>query len=170
MLSRALGLVALAALFACSATTGAGAPPAAPSWQAAADASYSGIDASEVALSGGRWQGEPFEAGGVRPSVELVPDFHLTGDLDGDGAEEAIVLLSAQSGGSGSELYLAALTRRSDGVVNLGTARVGDRVQVRAARVEGGRVELDVVQAGRPTRCAARARRRRAASPSKARR
>jgi heat shock protein HslJ len=145
------GLACLAAgLCACAAAT----PPpgrtaGAPGYEAAANASYTGIEEQSVALSGGRWQGEPFAPGGAaRPILELVRDFWMSGDLDGDGAEEAIVLLVAADGGSGSELYLAALARRKDAVVNSGTVRVGDRVQVRAARVERGRIELDVVQAG----------------------
>src|SRR5262249_38650521 len=93
--------------------------------------------------------GEPFVPGGAsRPRVILVPGFWLSGDLDGDGAPEAIVLLDASSGGSGTDAYLAALSRENGHVVERGTAHVGNRVQVRGAHVDGNRVELDVVQAG----------------------
>jgi heat shock protein HslJ len=102
-----------------------------------------------VTLKDGRWEGEPFVPGGAsRPRLTLARDFLLGGDLDGDGSEEAVVLLSESSGGSGSNGYLAVVGRRGEGLVNLGTELVGDRVQIRSARISGRRIELDVVQAG----------------------
>lgn len=44
--------------------------------------------------------------------------------------------------------YLAVVGRTEAGLKNLATSPVGDRVQVRDARIEGRRVALDVVQAG----------------------
>jgi len=150
-LARHTSLVAVCvALCACAgAAPHAGESRSAPSWEEAANATYAGIEASPVALSGGLHEGEPFAPGGAsRPRVELVPGFWLSGDLDGDGAPEAIVLLDASSGGSGTDLYLAALSRDGGRVVERGAALVGNRAQVRGARVEGSRVVLDVVQAG----------------------
>ena len=121
----------------------------APTHDDAAGATYLGIYEEPVQLQGGVYLGPPFEPGAAsRPRVELVRDFLVTGDLNNDGGEEAIVLLSESSGGSGTQLYLAVLGLSDEGVVNLGTALVGDRIQVRAARVSDGSVELDVIQAG----------------------
>ena len=89
----------------------------------------------------------PFVEGGAsRPTVQLVQDAHTLGDLNGDGGEEAVVLLMESSGGSGSNVFVAVVGRRPQGIVNLGTGPVGDRVQVRSIRVSGGHIELDVVQ------------------------
>jgi hypothetical protein len=82
------------------------------------------------------------------PSVMLVGNFRLTGDLDGDGAAEAVVLLAWSGGGSGEFLHLAVLGRRNGRVRNIATAPIGDRVQVRDARIDGHRITIDVVQAG----------------------
>jgi len=121
----------------------------APSEDELGNASYQGIYDTGVTLVGGEWEGEPFVPGGAsRPRLELVRGFRLAGDLDGDGSEEAVALLSASSGGSGSYGYLAVVGRRGEGLVNLGTALVGDRVQIRGARITGRRIELDVVQTG----------------------
>lgn len=110
---------------------------------------YRGIHADPVTLADGRWEGEPFVAGGSsRPRVELVGDFRRSGDLDGDGRDEVVVLLAESSGGSGVFGHLAVVGRGDGGWVNLATAPIGDRVQVRAARVVDRGVELDVVQAG----------------------
>jgi hypothetical protein len=69
------------------------------------NATYAGLEdlAVPVTLEERRWEGEPFEPGAAsRPSVVLAPGFRLTGDLDGDGAEEAVVVLAQSSGGSGT--------------------------------------------------------------------
>ncbi len=120
-----------------------------PTFEDAAGATYLGIYEEPVTLQGGIYVGPPPAPGAAsRPRVELVRHFLEPGDLNGDGIEEAIVLLSESSGGSGTQLYLAVLGRSDDGIINLGTALVGDRVQVRAARVSDGSVELDVIQVG----------------------
>ncbi len=121
----------------------------APSPEELANCSYQGIYDDAVQLENGSFEGEPFVPGGAsRPSVRLVRDFRLTGDLDGDGQDEAVVLLAESSGGTGTNYYLAAVGRRDGSTMNLGTALVGDRVQVMDARVIKERVVLDVVQAG----------------------
>jgi len=102
-----------------------------------------------VTLAGGRWEGEPYVAGGSsRPSLWLTPGFRLAGDLDGDGGEETVALLGASHGGSGELVHLAVFAHDGTRVRNVATALLGDRVQVRAARVEGNRVVVNVVQAG----------------------
>jgi len=114
-------------------------------------ATYTGLEEAPgpVTLVDGAWEGPPYEPGGAsRPRVSLARDFRVTGDLDGDGAEEAVVLLAGSSGGSGSFVYLAVAGRVDGEVRNRATRPLGDRVQVRGARVGAGRVSVDVVQAG----------------------
>jgi heat shock protein HslJ len=114
-----------------------------------AHATYSGIIDETITLTNGRWEGQPFVEGGEsRPTVGLVDHFVLTGDLDADGREEAAMILWESSGGSGNRLYLAAMGRGDKTVVNLGTAFIGDRVQIRSGSIENGKVTLDVVRAG----------------------
>ena len=121
-----------------------------PSWDEAAGAGYSGIADSAIELSGGLWEGEPYVEGAAsRPAAGLVRDFRLTGDLDGDGTEEAAFLLWSTTGGSGTFDYLAALGRDSNGAATaLATAALGDRVGVRSAEIVEGRIVLEVLQAG----------------------
>jgi len=130
--------------------SGTVAGPQAPArWRDLANATYAGIFDQPVRLSNGRWEGEPFAPGGAsRPSLLLIDDFWATGDLDGDGRQEAVVFLAESSGGSGSRIYIAAMGWDSGQPVNLGTALIGDRVQLRTLRIIDNRVELDVVQQG----------------------
>ena len=100
-------------------------------------------------MTNGRWVGDPFVAGGsTRPAVGLIDDFILTGDLDADGNDEAVVLLWENTGGSGTYSYIAVTGMRDDKPYTLDTALIGEHVQVRAGRIVGDRIELDVVQQG----------------------
>jgi len=161
--AAAVALVALAAP-ACQSRPEKAAPPAAqfaspapvaerpaPTLQELKNASYTGVEEAGAAfmLAGGKWEGQPFAPGAAsRPSVTFVRDFRLAGDVDGDGAEEAVVLLAANAGGSGEMSYLAVVGRPGGNVANIATAPIGDRVQVREARIARRRIVLDVVQAG----------------------
>jgi len=123
---------------------------AAPTAAELGSATYSGIeDQGPVTLSAGKWEGEPFEEGGASvPMVWLSEGFYLSADIDGDGAEEAIAHLTYSTGGTGNFAYLAVLGREDGAIVQQGLAEVGDRVQIRKARIESTRVALDVLQAG----------------------
>ncbi len=115
-----------------------------------ANATYRGLDvAPEVTLTAGEWEGQPFAEGGAsRPSATLAPDFKLAGDMNGDGVPEAIVLIATSSGGSGTFLHAAVVGGRGTAAENLGTAPLGDRVQVMHARLVDSRLVLDLVEAG----------------------
>ena len=111
---------------------------------------YAGVaEQDPVTLKDGVWEGEPAVAGGAsRPTVRYVRNFQVMGDLDGDGVEEAAVLLAAGSGGTGEYIYLAVVGLKEGALKNLGTVLVGDRVQVRKAGIGEGRVFLDLLRAG----------------------
>jgi heat shock protein HslJ len=70
------------------------------------------------------------------------------GDLDGDGIEDAVVLLNYAPGGTGQLLYLAVMARKKGKIENIATALIGDRVQIRDVRIEQNRILVDAVQAG----------------------
>lgn len=121
----------------------------APSMADLKNATYSGIEDGAITLLDGSWQGEPWvEGGAARPGVGLVEDFYLAGDLDGDGRQEAVAVLWQNSGGTGSYTFIAVMNRTDDGIRNLDTALIGDRVKLRNWKIADGRIMLDVLQAG----------------------
>jgi heat shock protein HslJ len=123
----------------------------APTLQELRNGTYQGVAevGTAFALVKGRWEGKPFEPGAASaPSVTFIGDVRLTADLDGDGAEEAVVLLAAGAGGTGEISYLAVVGRAGGKTLNVATAPIGDRVQVRDAKIDGPRIVLDLVQAG----------------------
>jgi heat shock protein HslJ len=104
---------------------------------------YAGIKQAPqpVTLKDGRW-----EKG--RVTVTLAPGLRVTGDLDGDGAEEAVVVLAVNTGGSGTFEYLAVAKRTPRGVKSIAVAPLGDRVRIRSARIEPRKVTFGVVRPG----------------------
>ena len=123
----------------------------APTLKEIKNASYSGIEGlkGSVKLVDGRWKGRPYKKGSAsRPVVSLVGDFRITGDLDGDGTDDAVVLLNYAPGGTGQLLHLALMARKKGKIQNLATTLIGDRVQIRDVRIEQKRIFVDVIQAG----------------------
>lgn len=113
------------------------------------NSTYKGIEDTPVTLSDGAWEGPPYVEGGAsRPRVSLLEGLYLTGDLNGDGQEETVVFLWQSGGGSGSNLYIAVLGAENGKYKNISTALVGDRVKIRGASVDSGKISLDVLQAG----------------------
>ena len=132
-----------AALLAGAAVTGA------PTLEELGRATYSGIKevAGPVTLKDGQWQKG-------RVAVTLAPGFRVAGDLDGDRADEAAVLLAVNGGGSGTFEYVAVAKSTAKGIRTVAAAPLGDRVQVRSARIEGRRMLLSVLRPGpKDARC-----------------
>ena len=140
-----------AALMASSAGPGAGPQPAPEglSQGELANATYQGIYEEPVTLTDGKYEGEPFVEGGAsRPTVIFIPDPVAYGDLNGDGQDDAVVLLAENSGGSGTFVYLAAVANQDSQPVNMATTLLGDRVQVNSITIPDNQMVVDMVQAG----------------------
>jgi len=114
------------------------------------NATYTGVEelSGPATLENGEWQGSPLEGGSSRPRLYYARDFRLTGDLDGDGNEDAVALLGFNHGGSGERLYVSAVRRENGGPDCMGTGLLGDRVKIRDAHIENGRIYFDIVRAG----------------------
>ena len=126
-------------------------PLEAPTAEELGNATYDGFEGLDhpVTLVDGRWEGEPYQPGAAsRPSVHLMDGLRLTGDVDGDGSDEAVVVLGQDSGGSGTFVYLAVVGHENGSMANLDTTLIGDRIQIREAAIDGGRIAVDVVRHG----------------------
>jgi hypothetical protein len=67
------------------------------------------------------------------------------GDLDGDGAEDAAVLISENMGGTGVFVSLIAMLNRGGQPVQSAAYFIEDRPQINNLTVTGGRIALDAV-------------------------
>jgi uncharacterized lipoprotein YbaY/heat shock protein HslJ len=117
--------------------------------QELANATYQGIYEQPVTLTDGAYAGEPFVEGGAsRPTVTLIESPIAYGDINGDGQDDAAVLLAENSGGSGTFVYLAAVANQDGQPVNVATTLLGDRVQVESLKIENNQIVVEMVQAG----------------------
>lgn len=114
----------------------------APAWNDAANASYTGIRQDSIKLRSGVWQA----AAGSPDRVSLMPYFHVTGDLDGDGTDNAAVIL--RSTGTATGDYLAVLRRHGKNASDVGTAALDNGIQIRSGRIANLTILLDVVRGG----------------------
>lgn len=105
-------------------------------------------DLGPVKLKEGRWEGDPYAAGGSsRPTVTVVREFCRTGDVDRDGRPDTLFFLEVEVGGSGTMVLMSLLSGRPS--FPLHAVPLGDRVQVRSAVIRAnGLIEVTMVQAG----------------------
>jgi heat shock protein HslJ len=123
----------------------------APTIEELKNTTYAGIDErlGAVTLANGRWAGAPVvPSAASQPIVELAGGFRVVGDLDGDHQDEAVVVLTYRSGGTSTLSFLAVVTRKDGTLRNVATTALGDRVQVRSARIDGARLLVSAVAAG----------------------
>jgi len=110
---------------------------------------YHGIYTDPVTLRHGSYEGPPYvPEGAARPRVRFAEQLYIIADLDGDGVNEGVAFLTESSAGSGSYTYLVIVDRDNAHYKNVATHKLGDRVMVRALRLEQGKLELAMVIAG----------------------
>jgi len=115
-------------------------------------------EGSTITLTNGRYEGEPFVEGGASRPVVILVEPVAFGDLDGDGVEDAAVILAANAGGSGTFISLEAVRNEGGEPVHLANYLLGDRVQIESLatvspvgsnhRVEGGQILLEMITHG----------------------
>lgn len=124
-------------------------PPPAPTLDQLKSATVSGIFDQAITLADGKYAGEPAQPGAAsRPAAMLWEPTVTFGDVDGSPGNEAVAVLSSNSGGTGEFVYVAVFGVRDGQLVNLGTAQVGDRAKVRSVWLEKGSIVMDVIEAG----------------------
>ena len=95
-----------------------------------------GPDAGEATLDGGEYRYPVAEGSSAEAVIRL--DLWSTGDLDGDGTEDAAAITSERPGGSGVFSYIHALRNESGELRDIGFAFLGDRVRVESVAIREG--------------------------------
>lgn len=67
------------------------------------------------------------------------------GDLNGDGQEDAAVIVSQNAGGSGTFSYLNAVLNQGGSPEPVATRELGDRVVINTLQIKAGKIYLDLV-------------------------
>jgi len=109
--------------------------------------SYAGLfPGGPISLIDGRADYDDGDSG--TPYVQLANHLISTGDLDGEGTEDAIALLTDHSSGSGTFKYLAAVLDVLGSATPTEALMIGDRIQVKSIIVFGEQVFADLVVQG----------------------
>lgn len=108
---------------------------AAPTAASPLDATYL-VDGEAVALKNAeaQWPSAP-ESAPVKIRVFSVA---AQGDLDGDGIDDAAVLLVKEAGGSGTFFYAAAALKRGDAYQGTNAVLLGDRIAPNTTNIWDG--------------------------------
>ena len=120
----------------------------APTWNDLAAFTYSGTDAGTVKLTGGVWRGAPSGPSSDPPEVVLQKSLRVTGDITGNGSEEAVVLLESRRPPAAPRIYLTVVGWIGGQLVNIATTPLSDQVELRGGHVEPKRIILDGVRRG----------------------
>lgn len=105
------------------------------------------VSMEPVQLSGGRWDG-PSDTGFSHPYVSMMPDFTVYGDIDGDGNNEAVVIVLESGGGSAVIRVLGLFARPGEEVRHVSSIPLGDRVQIRTVQIRPRELIAEYVRMG----------------------
>jgi len=75
-------------------------------------------------------------------------DLFAFGDLNGDGAEDAVAFVSSNFGGSGIFISLEVLVNNNGSPAHVASYPIGDRVGIDSVRVVGGLIDLYIITQG----------------------
>jgi heat shock protein HslJ len=115
--------------------------------EALKNAAYSGIfEDHPIALTDGLAHYD--DGGSQLPYVSLVDHRIPAGDLNGDGAEDAVVLLVDNTSGSGDFVYLAPVLNVLTKPTPLQAFLIGDRIPVKSLVIQGGQVIAELIAPG----------------------
>ena len=138
----------IAFFIACSAISACASPPPL-TINALKNAEYkSEFTASKKAkLSNGAYQEEIAPGTASKLTITLL-DQYAIGDLNFDGAPDAVVILTANSGGSGVFVYLAIVVNDKGLPKHMASLALGDRVQIQSVAIAAGEIVLELIKHG----------------------
>jgi basic membrane protein A len=98
-------------------------------------------------LSNGEYR-EPAAPGSASEVVVQISDFVAFGDMTGDGADEAAVILASSGGGSGTFYDLVIMQDQNGTPTQIASTFLGDRIKINSLTIENGNVAVDMVTQG----------------------
>lgn len=98
-------------------------------------------------LADGQYRESPSPGAATEVVVKATP-YYALGDLDGDGTEDAVIILESDPGGSGVFFDLVPVLNQQGQPHVLAPLSLGDRVEVRGVTVREGEVEVRLLKHG----------------------
>jgi hypothetical protein len=91
---------------------------------------------------------EEIVPGSATKLVIKLSDQYAIGDLNGDGVDDAAVVLVADPGGSGTFYTLEAVINQNGAPNHVATEFLGDRVKLNSISIESGEILVDMITHG----------------------
>ena len=91
---------------------------------------------------------EPVAEGSATELIVTLTNHAVFGDVTGDEAEDAVVVLVSQPGGSGSFYDLAVVRKQDEALTNMAHIQLGDRVQIKNMHLENSEIVVDMLTQG----------------------
>ena len=98
-------------------------------------------------LTDGAYEEEIVPGSATKLIIELS-DQYAIGDLNGDGTDDAVAILVADPGGSGTFYHLAAVINQNGTPKHTATEFLGDRVQLKSVSIESGEIAVEMTKHG----------------------
>ena len=97
-----------------------------------------------ITLSGGRAERSGASGGASdKVTIALVPPF-AAGDLNGDGAPDAVSFLSGNTGGSGTFIDMVVVVYQAGTPRHVASVTLGDRVRLHSVAIAGGQISVNL--------------------------
>jgi len=109
--------------------------------------SYSGPDLEKVTLQDGYFE-MPFAESASILAIDIYNNRIAFGDLDGDNHEDAAVVLTTNSGGTGNFRSLEVLLNQNGKPVHEARIELGDRVLVNSIKIQNQEIITDMIVHG----------------------
>ena len=142
ILGRALAIVILVAAWSLAACAVQPKPPAPPlTLDAVKNAEYPTeyLTSGKVKLTDGKYQEPNFKA------LITLDSAMAWGDLDGDGSQDAVVVLVSNTGGSSAFYHLQAVLNQNGQPRPVASTLLGDRVKIEAMDITSGVITVDLL-------------------------
>ena len=98
-------------------------------------------------LTDGKYQEEYQPGAATKLIIQLYPAY-ATGDVNGDGVDDAAVILVANPGGSGTFYHLAVVVNQGGTPKHVASQSLGDRIIVKSISIKSGEIVLNMTVHG----------------------
>jgi hypothetical protein len=99
-------------------------------------------------LTDGEYQEEIAPGSASKLVILMMPDKYAFGDLNGDGVDDAAVILATSGGGSGTFISLEAVINEAGTPKDVASTPLGDRTQISSVVIDDGKITVDMVTHG----------------------
>ena len=99
-------------------------------------------------LTDGEYEEEIVPGAASKLTIVVYPDMYAFGDLDGDGVDDAAVVLATSAGGSGTFISLEAVINDKGTPKHVASAELGDRAKIESVGIGSGEITVDMVTHG----------------------